>query len=313
MNMPRCYGYADVGRYGLGHGLLAWARCVVWCHDHDAKVLAPRWLRLRIGPLLRRERDKRFYAKLFVRGEQLGPFERTWLLLTRPRRNVLDLAPQERASLADGTVVVFRNRVTGNEAAHFHEIVGRQQLVKARLKAMTRSRFHPIQLGQPHLALHVRGGDFVRPSSMDALQLGQQNQRLPVSWFADMVSGVRRRLGVQLPAIVYSDCPDNEIAALLKLPQVSRSSYLESVTDMLAMSEATVQISSGSGFSRWGAYLGDVPRICFPGQRHVRVLRHGPEGMPDREPEAMLADDLPESFIDHVRERVSQFPFNDEV
>ncbi len=24
------YGYADVGRFGLGHGLLAWGRCVVW-------------------------------------------------------------------------------------------------------------------------------------------------------------------------------------------------------------------------------------------------------------------------------------------
>jgi hypothetical protein len=313
MNRPRYYGYADVGRYGLGHGLLAWARCVVWCHDHDAEVLAPRWLRLRIGPLLRRERDKRFYAKLFVRGEQLGAFQRTWLLLTRPRRNVVDLAPQEWASLPDGTVLVFKNRVKGNEATHFHEIVGRQQLVSARLKAMTRTRFHPRQLGHPHVALHVRGGDFVQPSSVATLQLGQANHRLPVSWFADMVTGVRRRLGVELPAVVYSDCPDDELAALLKLPQVSRSRYFESVTDMLAMREATVQISSGSGFSRLGAYLGDVPRICFPGQRHVRVLRSSPEGVPDREPEALLADDLPDGFIAHIHERVSQFPFNDKV
>jgi hypothetical protein len=128
-----------------------------------------------------------------------------------------------------------------------------------------------------------------------------------------MVTGVRRRLGVELPAVVYSDCPDDELAALLKLPQVSRSRYFESVTDMLAMREATVQISSGSGFSRLGAYLGDVPRICFPGQRHVRVLRSSPEGVPDREPEALLADDLPDGFIAHIHERVSQFPFNDKV
>ena len=53
------YGYPEMGRTGLGHSLLAWARCVVWCEMTGAKMLAPRWLRIRIGPYLRGERQAR--------------------------------------------------------------------------------------------------------------------------------------------------------------------------------------------------------------------------------------------------------------
>lgn len=307
MTLQTSYGYADVGRFGLGHGMLAWARCVVWCHDHGAQVLAPRWLRLRIGPLLRRERDKRFYAKLFRPGpHQWGALRRSWLLSTRRKVNVVDLAAAPPAP--GGAVVVFTNRLSGNEEAHFHEIVGRHTLVKPLLLAMTRPRFQPVPIGRPHIAIHVRGGDFSQPAGLDTLRQGAHNQRLPVSWFVEMLAGVRARLQFDLAAIVYSDCSDAELQPLLAVQSVRRSTTTESVTDMLAMSEASVQISSGSGFSRWGAYLGAVPRICFPGQRHYRVLGPiDPSGL-DREPEALTADELSEAFISLVRHRCGAMP-----
>jgi hypothetical protein len=74
---------------------------------------------------------------------------------------------------------------------------------------------------------------------------------------------------------------------------------------MLAMSEASIQISSGSGFSRWGAYLGNMPRICFPGQRHCRVFGPLMAGELDREPEAMIADDLSEDFVRYLLQRLN--------
>lgn len=290
------YGYADVGRYGLGHGLLAWARCIVWCDRVGATPLAPRWLRVRIGPYLRRERDKRFYFKLFRSGQQGSALRRLLLLATRTTHNINDVPGGSVDALARGTVVLFTNVNANNEQRYFHEVIGKAPLIRAALTDMTRARYRPEIISTPHIAIHVRGGDFGAAATVDQLTTGVHNSRLPLSWFAAMLGGVRDRIGMEAPAIIYSDCSDAEIADLLAMPNVQRSTYRESVTDMLAMAQAAIAISSGSGFSRWGAFLGDVPRICFPGQRHMRVFGDTNDRV-DYEPEAMTADDLSADFI----------------
>jgi hypothetical protein len=300
----RLYGYADVGRFGLGHGMLAWARCTVWCHDVGATALSPRWARLRIGPFLRNERDKRFYFKLFQKGYQANAIKRIAILGIAPKLASDEVTGRELSTLADGTVVLFTNIISGNEQKYFHHIIGRQEVVRPALMAMTRPRYRPVPIGYRHIAIHVRGGDFGRPADVAMLTSGAHNQRLPIEWFAEMLAGLRQRIERDVPAIVYSDCVDGEIAGLLAMPNVMRSRYKESVTDMLAMSEANIMISSGSGFSRWGAYLGDLPRICFPGQRHIRVFGDRILST-DLEPEAMTADDLEQDFIDLCRNRLA--------
>ena len=300
----RLYGYADVGRFGLGHGMLAWARCIVWCKDSGATPLSPRWARLRIGPILRNERDKRFYFKLFQRGDQRSAILRVALLATRPKFAADDVMAVNPLLPSSGSIVLFTNVISGNEQKYFHQIIDRQDVVRSALITMTRPRYRPATIGYNHIAIHVRGGDFGQPSDVNTLTSGTHNQRLPITWFATMLEGVRARLGHNIPAVIYSDCSDDEIAGLMAMSAVTRSCHKESVTDMLAMSEANVIISSGSGFSRWGAYLGKAPRICFPGQRHIRVF--GDKTQPtDLEPEAMTADDLAQDFINLCRDRLA--------
>ena len=88
MTGPRTYGWTRLGRYGLAHGILAWARCVVWCEQTGAAMIAPFWFKPRIGPWLRRERDRRTYFKLFHAGRAIGGLRRLALLATRttPKR-----------------------------------------------------------------------------------------------------------------------------------------------------------------------------------------------------------------------------------
>jgi|GEM_PF-428328 len=300
----RLYGYADVGRMGLGHGLLAWARCVVWADRQGVPVIAPRWLRLRIGPYLRSERDKRFYARLFrVSRKQVGGMHRLFLLSTAHQLTAETEMPPSDYKPFRNTVVVFTNLITGNERTFFHEIVGCNKLVREALIDMTRPRFLPSPLDQPHVAIHVRGGDFQNPRDISVLKSGRHNQRLPITWYVDMLTGLRHRLGHDLPAILYSDCPDDELEPLLVLRDVRRSRYREAITDMLAMSQASVMISSGSGFSRWASYLGQVPRLCFPGQRVIRTLGPLSNG-PELEPECGVATEIPEGFMLYARQRV---------
>ncbi len=298
---PLAIGLAVVGTYGLAHSLLAWARCRVWCDEHGVPMMAPNWLHLehRIGPLLRRERDARHYHRLFDCSGYITGFERLRLLLTREKVEAIDFDIHTATPARRPPLVVFRNLMTQNDETHFHEIVGKQSSVQAALEKMTRAPFRPPKSMTPHIAVHVRLGDFRRDTPESSLRRGARNSRLPLGWYTEILAGLRVRLG-DLRILVYSDGQDRELAPLLRLPNVSRSHARAAVTDLLSMSRADLIVSSGSGFSLWGAYLGHVPRICYPGQRYVRA--HGPpEDDLDTEPECEDGSAIPQALVEHVR------------
>ena len=198
---------------------------------------------------------------------------------------------------AEPGVVVFRNQSRLNEEIYFPEVVGHGHTLRLALEKMTRPEFRPTNNFSAHIALHIRMGDFEKPASIDELRAGRKNSSTPVDWFVGILMGLRERLG-DVRAIVYSDGNDLSLAKLLGLPNVTRAPQQPSVTDMLCISRATILISSGSGFSMWGSFLGDVPRICFPGQRFVRVL-----GEPldvDYEPEVESINELSIDFTDSM-------------
>lgn len=301
---PGLYGYALVGTFGLGHSLLAWARCWLWCRRNRVAMLAPSWLHLqhRIGPLLRRERDNRQYHRLFQFDDYITGIRRLWLLKTgaawSAERDDLEALLVGKA----GGVVVFRNLRQMNEETHFHEIVGHGPDVREALRSMTKPRFRPPSAQRPHIALHVRMGDFREAPSLEALRAGAKNCRLPVGWYGRILGGLRDRVG-PVQAVVYSDGSDESLSEILSMPGVTRAPHQPSVTDLLGLAQARAVVSSGSGFSMWGTYLGDSPRICFPGQRLVRVL--GEPDTIDREPEVESPDELSQEFIELVGARLA--------
>ena len=169
---------------------------------------------------------------------------------------------------------------------------------------MTKPAYRPPADTTAHVAVHVRMGDFNAPVSMDALRQGSKNSRIPIDWYVDVVNTLRARAGAGAVR-VYSDGSDDALAPLLRLPGTTRSPKQASITDLLAMAQARVVVSSGSGFSMWGAYLGDAPRICFSGQRFARVLP-APQGTGiDLEPECEAGHELPDAFVDVVRSRLA--------
>jgi hypothetical protein len=264
------YGYPDVGRFGLGHSLLAWARCVVWCDQVGAKMLAPRWFRLRIGPYLRGERDKREYFKLFNQDGYVGTLGRTLLLLTSPK--VSAEAPSAPVEVESGNVItVFTNSAADNTEKYFSAIRGHGKLLHDNLLRITKPRYRPNPAAAPFVAVHVRMGDFTR-LAQDGNPADQKNSRLPIEWYVSVVKRLNASTGGNLPIVVFSDGSDEEIALLLALDSVRRAPKQESVTDMLQIAQASLLVSSASGFSMWGAFLGQVPRICFPGTKVTAIM-----------------------------------------
>jgi hypothetical protein len=291
------YGYPALGRYGLTHGLLAWARCALWCEQTGAEALAPIWLRPRVGPYLRRERDKRNYFKLFRAGPATSGLRRTRLLATAPRTDIGEGWPE--GPVDAGTLVVFRNALANNEIKCFSQVAGHGALLKSKLIEITRPRFVPDPPAAPHIAIHIRLGDFAPPPADLTQVAGRNNMQLPMDWYVDRLRVLRAAIGRDVPVIVYSDGDDAALAPVLSERGVIRSPRQASVTDLLAMSNASALIASGSGFSLWGAFLGNVPRISFRGQSIVPI-----HADPTHEVETMAGEALPDTFTSIVRLRL---------
>lgn len=292
----RLYAYPYVGNFGLGHSLLAWARCQVWATCNGVEMLAPSWfhLRGRIGPILRAERDNRQYHRLFRFPDYITGLRRQLILATRPRIIAEEQNLDEVIHRSMSGIVVFSNLISLNEETYFADIIGHGSAVRAALTRMTRVEYLPPHVGEPHIALHVRMGDF-SATSVEELRRGVKNSRIPLNWYASMLRGFQEQFG-SFKVRIYSDGSDVEIAPLLALPNVARAPRQPSITDLLSIAQARLVISSGSGFSMWGSFLGDVPRICFPGQRFTRVLAKV-DGDVDREPECESWEQLPAEFV----------------
>ena len=301
ISLPSVAGHASLGRFGLGHSLLAWARCYLWCKDHDVPMLEPRWCHLRIGPYLRREADKRSYHKLFRKNSYVGGFRRLAILCFSeklPYNTNIDMAALKNTKAA---LVVFRNDASNNER-YFKEIIGRHVDIREELLRITRvSHRLPCRENRKFIGIHVRCGDFSVARHPDDVKTSR-NVRIPISWFVDILRGLRARIRLQIPAIVFSDGSRTELASLLREERVTLACGPSAISDMFHLSSAGVIVASGSGFSMWATYLGQTPRICYPGQRRERVLETS--GI-DLEPECECPDNLSDEFISSLTSRLA--------
>ena len=289
-------GYPVIGRFGLGHSLLAWARCFIWCSDNCVKMLAPTWGQIRLGPYIRGEADKRKYGSLFVSSGYVTGFHRL-LYLVLAKRLSADKVKCIRAGFRP-IAVEFRNDVRAN-TRFFCEIVGQNSEIRQELMRITRSQHVPNEVcRQPFIAVHVRRGDFAMAAGSTSLTSGGSNLRIPLDWFVDMLRALRRGLGHTMRAVVFTDGTASDVDKLLREADVTLESRKSAIHDILHMARSVVIISSGSGFSMWGSYLGEVPRICFPGQRKSRVLRGSDV---DLEPECLSFGGLDPRFLSVVK------------
>ena len=298
MNDSRLYAIPVLGRYGLTHGLLAWARCRLWCEQNDATMVAPFWLKLRVGPYLRRERDKRNYFLLFGAGHAVTGLRRLAILARATPIDVESAWPTHPTTDTGSIVLRFHNALKDNEKKSFAQIVGHAPFLRRELLAMTRRRFHPRTPDVPFIAIHVRMGDFT-PLGTDGRIASASNARLPIDWYGDRLDALRGKLGQMVPAIIFSDGSDADLAPLLARESIQRAARQQSVTDLLQMGLGVALIASGSGFSLWGAFLGSAPRIAHPEQLIVPI-----DSDPTRDIESAFGDALPTSFITHVHARL---------
>jgi hypothetical protein len=243
-------------------------------------MLAPRWRHLRLGPYLRRELDKRAYHRLFRSDGYVNGRQRI-LCLTLGRR-IAESQRDETLSQPVSKVprlVVFYDGAHGAKVGHgLDSLRDDREIVTTALLRMTRPALvRESVIETPFIGVHVRCGDFsTAPTSTD-LYAGRRNVRTPVDWYAAALTELRRALGADHLARVFSDGSEAELAPLRRLPNVEFMPNGSAITDILRLSQARVLLASGSGFSQWAGFLGQMPSMWFPKQRHYH-LRSGSEG-----------------------------------
>ncbi|MBP3554313.1 MAG: alpha-1,2-fucosyltransferase [Clostridia bacterium] len=262
-----------VGGAGLGNILFTYARAVVYAQKHpNTQVIWPTWLSLKLGPILRREKDKRFYHDLFRNHSgYINGVKKSAILLTKKRISEKEALENpdfdERVIEFEGFVEAF-TPIMHDSKAVYDDLV--KNLAKKNEKAVSFD-------GKKAICMHVRLGDFTRVTWEEVLQ-GKHCSSIPIEWYVNMAKDLRRIVGEDVKIYIFSDGTDEELQPLLALPNVERKTFGTAIGDILALAQSGIFVASGSSFSMWARYLGRMTTIMFPNQVKQEILQEYDNG-----------------------------------
>lgn len=261
--MSAIYAYPQTGRAGLGNMLFPWARAEQFRYLHHLAMLSPQWTQPKVGPILRRERDKRFYTRSFQSDSYIYGLKKWWILLTSSRISENDVTAIQQ--IRGSKVVVFSG--LGN---YFQDFLGNHNLIVERLNKIIRPHLlqsveHQANEYGPFIAAHVRRGDMqYHPMGIEA-PANTRYAAISIDWYIKVIEQIRKHTSSDLKVVVFSDGHDHELRDLLQIPHVVCAKKQPAIADIMLMSKAKVLIAtSGSTFSAWSAFIGKVPFITFP-------------------------------------------------
>ncbi len=250
--------FMRLGGNGLGNLLITWARCIASARRHGWQVIWPTWFSYKAKNWRLNPYDVRTYSDLFRPTDAYVTWPgKPWRLM-RARATPESLVERD---IKPGSVVQFRGM-----QGFFAPFVADHGHVLSELLAMTRAvHFDGWRAAEPApIAIHVRRGDFIGRAAPATVEL--HNSQLPLEWYIKALKAVREEVGQPLPVWLFSDGKNQELDALMRLPGVQRVSFGSSIADILAMARCRFLIASGSTFSMWGSYLGQLPTLWHSGK-----------------------------------------------
>lgn len=240
------YANPIVGRTGLCNMLFIWARALVFAKESGATMLAPRWTNFfRLGPLLRCERNKRYYINEFTNKGYVGGFKKRLVNLMHRH-----LPESEMTRVSEGDVVDF----FGWSDDCFKNLIGYHGYIKESLASIV----NPTLVSaadtfgaKPFIGVHIRRGDFVT-----------NGQWIPDEWYRLGISKARDLVG-QLPIRIFSDSsPDKLMGITSKFDDCEIMPKAPAVQDLLMLSKSKCLVATAkSSFSMWSVFLGQMPSI----------------------------------------------------
>lgn len=249
------FSYGDnlgirLGGPGLGNLLFPFARAIVYSYKHNIPMINPTWPNIKVGPITRKERDKRFYLNLFEPVGMNG-FKKYFLL------NTLKMIHETRLSeinLEKNTILVFSGLRN-----YFDDIRYDHEIIKEKILTVIKKRF--LQKIDPEydcIGLHLRLGDF------------NTNQRMDFNWCVEVIRQVRKFTGPKT-VLLFTDGTDADLVEIFRnINNIEKVFFGNAISDLIALSRCEFLIASDSTFSGWAAYLGRMP-VIFQ-KRHFNAI-----------------------------------------
>lgn len=255
--------FLRLGGAGLGNLLFTYARALVFAKKNGYKFIWPTWPSLKLGPILRNEKDKRFYNNLFKNNSgYIDGLEKIKILKSKPL-----IKEEDKDNKYDESVVVFEKFIGSFESVKYDSKMIAEDLQKNLKNGSEVGKFDPSD----GICVHIRLGDFKRVSA-EEVKSGKHDSALPIEWYVNVINKVRRIADKNLPVYVFSDGRDEELKPVLDLVNVKRVTFNNAINDILALSKAELMIASGSSFSMWARFLGRCNTICYVNQIKEYIL-----------------------------------------
>jgi hypothetical protein len=259
---------------GLGNQLFPLLKAYVFAHLNRLPVLVTNYHHIKLGPYLRREKNKRKYRGFFkFQRSVLGAlWERRKLVVSQHYKSVEEPPVTNiGAKFLKDTVYVFaampcwENYFEGLKENRLLAIELLNKIVRPELVTQVN------QLPAPVIGVHVRLGDFrkLKPGE-DFSRVGAV--RTPEAYFISIINGIREIHGTDLPVSVFTDGHREELEKILTLPGVDLVTGNTDLVDLFLLSRSKIIITSaGSTFSYWAGFLSDAILVMHPDHLHEPI------------------------------------------
>jgi len=255
--------YVKFPKFGLGNLLLIWANAFIFSHLNNLPLLTSPWWGIHFGSWVRKEKSKRFYFGYF-NSSSFKEYVKYFFILVfakKVRNNVFN----KHYVYRDGSSILFYfdSLIFNNHM--FLDILPYRDIIKHELLNLLKVDLRNRYLSMSHfdIGIHIRRGDFV-----------VTDQATPIDYFLTILKIIRESFHPNMKVKIFSDAYDHELANILSLDGVSRSTNTDDILDLLELSKSKVLImSKSSSFSYWAGFLSSglvvkakddwQERICF--------------------------------------------------
>lgn len=228
---------------GLGNLLFPWARAEILAKKYNGYLIAPTWRNLKLGPILRREKDFRTYGDIF-KHRSIKKFMQDAYVKNKLRNHHIT-EEDFLASLEYGLVEV---EGMGN---YFYDIQEEKEYLKNRL---TEISIDPPRENIGGIAMHIRMGDFQEIKE----EKYSRNSRVALEWFVNEAFRLREILGNQDITIFTDDISGRVKKEFEVIENVKFAPVATAIQDILKLSSANHIVCSNSTFSLWAVFLSDA-------------------------------------------------------
>lgn len=241
------FGLFRVGGPGLGNILFPIARALIACHKQGGLFVFPTIPQIKVGPIIRRERDKRLYFTE-TRRRSLQELH-YWLKSIRADRTP---EGEERSAPNRVQAIVYEGM-----REWFNNIANEQEVIRSWLDSNAK---YAGRIIEPYdIGVHVRLGDFVDKHRIT----GATSIRNSSDWYKQAILRAREHAVNPSSArvVIFSDENPDVVRKMLGLPSALIDPSRNAITAIRNLSDAGCIVTSRSTFSMWGVFLNNRPAI----------------------------------------------------